>query len=260
MHVVLTIAGSDPSGGAGLQGDLKTLAAFGVYGAAVPTLWTVQNSLGVHEVTVLDPEDVRRQLRAVLDDMPVAAIKIGALGSAEMVATVAQELARADTPWPVVDPVMAATAGRSLASDDVAEALVRHLLPRSALLTPNLVEAGRLLGRTVEHADDMPAAAADIAVLGPSAVLLKGGHLTDKALVDVLHVAGRSVVLPGERLAIGPTHGTGCALSSAIAALLAKGEPVEAACRSAIAWLRQAMTHSRRPGQGQRLLNHGWRP
>ncbi len=259
MQVVLTIAGSDPSGGAGLQGDLKTLAAFGVYGAAVPTLLTVQNTAGVSEVEVLEPDHVRRQLRAVLDDLPVAAIKIGALGSAAMVRAVADELATANAPWPVVDPVMGASLGQALSGDGVGDTLRRHLLPRTALLTPNLPEAERLLGRRIGSVQAMAEAARDLAGLGPMAVLLKGGHVQGPTVVDVLHVAGETISLPAERLDLGPTHGTGCALSSAIAALLARGNDTHAACQAATLWLRGAMLQGWRPGQGLRLLNHAWR-
>ena len=259
MKVVLTIAGSDPCGGAGLQGDLKTLAAFGVFGAAVPTLLTVQDTRGVRRVEVLDPDLVAQQLRAVLDDLPVAAVKTGALGNAAVVAAVAEILAA----WPhlplVVDPVLGASAGRDLSGADAVAALRDQLLPRTLLLTPNLPEASRLLGRPITELAHMAAAAADLAALGPSAVLLKGGHLVGDELVDLLHINGEAIVLPGQRLHVGPTHGTGCALSAAITALLAQGVGLEGACQQGISWLRGAMAHGLSLGQGQRLLHHGWR-
>lgn len=260
MHVALTIAGSDPTGGAGLQGDLKTFAAFAVYGAAVPTLLTVQDTRSVQRVQVLDAELVRQQLQAALQDLPVAAIKTGALGSAAVVRVVANTLAARPAIPLVVDPVLGASAGRDLSGDDAVVAMRDVLLPRTWLLTPNLPEAGRLLGRDVVTVEDMAAAAAELAALGPEAVLLKGGHLEDGPLLDVLHVGGETVMLPGERLAVGPTHGTGCALSAAIAALLARGVEMDAACAQAIAWLRGAMAHGLALGRGQRLLHHGWRP
>ncbi len=258
MPLVLTIAGSDPTGGAGLQADLKTFAAFGVQGAAVPTLLTVQDTRGVREVQVLDADLVQRQLRALLDDLPVAQIKIGALGNGEVVEAVAAELARADAPRAVLDPVMGAGAGKALSEDDVATALHRHLLPMTRLLTPNLVEAGHLLGRRVDTVEAMIEAAADLSEMGPDAVLLKGGHLEGQLLVDVLHVADDNLILPGKRQAA-TAHGTGCALSSAIAAQLARGHGLESSCRAAISWLREAMARGFDMGGGQRLLNHGWR-
>lgn len=259
MRVVLTIAGSDPSGGAGLQGDLKTFAAFGVFGAAVPTLLTVQDTRGVQRVEVLDPDLVLQQLRAVLRDLPVAAIKTGALGDAAVVSAVAEVLGD----WPniplVVDPVLGASGGTDLSGQDAVAALVCDLLPRAALLTPNLPEASRLLARPITASAEMAAAAAELLALGPDAVLLKGGHLKGDDLLDVLHVDGHVRLLPGRRLAVGPTHGTGCALSAAIVALVARGADVAPACAEAIGWLRGAMAGSLALGGGQRVLDFGWR-
>ena len=259
MEVALTIAGSDPSGGAGLQGDLKTFAAFGVHGAAVPTLLTVQNTRGVQRVEVLDPELVAQQLQAVLGDLSVAAIKTGALGNRAVVNAVAELLGA----WPkiplVVDPVLGASAGQDLSGEDTIAALRDRLLPRTLLLTPNLPEASRLLGRPVTTVGQMAGAAADLAALGPRAVLLKGGHLAGEELVDVLHVNGKNALLPGARLRVGQTHGTGCALSAAITALLARGVVLESACADGIDWLRGAMAHGLTLGRGQRLLHYGWR-
>ncbi|MFM7251016.1 MAG: bifunctional hydroxymethylpyrimidine kinase/phosphomethylpyrimidine kinase [Planctomycetaceae bacterium] len=244
--VALTIAGSDPSGGAGLQADLKTFHQHAVYGASVVTLLTVQNTRSVDAVEVLPPALVVAQLDAVLDDIPPAAAKTGALGNTAVIAAVAARLARTGFPL-VVDPVMVSKHGAALVADDAVRALVRDLLPRATLVTPNLPEAARLAGFPVEDVASMERAARAIHALGPAHVLVKGGHLEGDA-VDLLLSEGRVTLHAAPRIATRHTHGTGCTLSAAIAARLARGEAVAAAVAGACGFIRRAIAAA--PGLG----------
>jgi hydroxymethylpyrimidine/phosphomethylpyrimidine kinase len=244
--VALTIAGSDPSGGAGLQADLKVFHRHGAYGASVVTLLTVQNTRAVTAVKLEDPSFVVAQLDAVLDDVPPAAAKTGALGSAAIIEAVAERAARFAFPL-VVDPVMVSKHGAPLLADDAVAALAQRLLPHAALVTPNLPEAERLAGFPVRTPHDMERAAAAIAALGARAVLVKGGHLEGDAM-DLLWTDGQAVRMPGERIASTHTHGTGCTLSAAITARLAHGEAIEPAVRGARAFVRAAISGA--PGLG----------
>ncbi len=254
--IALTIAGSDPSGGAGIQADLKTFHQFGVYGEAVIALLTVQNTRSVSRVEVLAPELVVSQLRAVLDDIPPGAAKTGALGSRAMVEAVAAEAAGFNFPL-VVDPVMISKHGARLIDEDAGRALATLLLPRAFLVTPNLQEAEALAGFEVRSIDDMKRAAHAIVELGAKAVLIKGGHLSaDSIAIDVLLSEGVLFEFPGERIDTPHTHGTGCTYSAAITALLARGVVLTDAVRRAKAYIGEAIRTNYGLGGGSGPVNH----
>ncbi len=247
MVVAMTIAGSDPSGGAGLQADLKTFHQHGVYGTSVVTLLTVQNTQEVQSVQVLAPEFVLAQLDIVLDDIPPAATKTGALGSAAVIEAVAQRAKRFSFPL-VVDPVMVSKHGAMLIDDEAVEVLRYNLLPQAFLVTPNLPEAARLAEMEVTDLAAMQKAAARIARLGAKNVLVKGGHLACDP-VDVLWCSGEHHPLPAERVETRHTHGTGCVFSAAITARLAKGDSLLAAVKGAKQFITAAIRNS--PGLGR---------
>ena len=253
--VALTIAGSDPSGGAGVQADLKTFHQFGVYGTAVITLLTVQNTRRVSRVEVMAPPLIMEQLNAVVEDIPLAAAKTGALGNREVVEAVAARAASFAFPL-VVDPVMISKHGAPLLSDDAADALRRHLLPRAAVITPNLLEAERLTRRKIESLDDAHDAARAICVLGAKAALVKGGHLGEGAATDVLCVGNEFHVYPAERIDTVHTHGTGCTYSAAIAACLALGLDIPHAVARAKRFISAAIKHNPGLGGGRGPVNH----
>lgn len=252
--VALTIAGSDPSGGAGIQADLKTFHQFGVYGEAVLTLLTVQNTLGVERVECLAPALVIGQLRAVVRDIRPGAAKTGALGNHEIVEAVAREAAQFDFPL-VVDPVMLSKHGVPLIAADARETLVRELVPRAFLLTPNLAEAAALTGLAIGDLDDMRRAAERLCAMGARAALIKGGHLPDCA-TDVLYAGGCWHEFPAPHIETPHTHGTGCTYSAAIAAELARGAPLVAAVRRAKAFITEAIRTNPGLGQGSGPVNH----
>lgn len=252
--VALTIAGSDPSGGAGLQADLKTFHQFGVYGMSVVTLLTVQNTEDVSSVDPLDPAYVEKQLRAVVSDIPPQAAKTGALGTAEIIETVARWAERLACPL-VVDPVMISKHGASLIAEEARLTLAQKLLPKAFLVTPNLPEASALSGRVVDNPDAMRAAARTIADLGPNAVLVKGGHLEGDAL-DVLYYEGRFEEFRAGRIDSNHTHGTGCTYSAAITAALAKGASLREAVHSAKQFITRAIETSPGLGRGRGPVNH----
>ena len=252
--VALTIAGSDPSGGAGIQADLKVFHQFGAYGEAVITLVTVQNTAAVSRVECLTADLVLEQLQAVLEDIPPQAAKTGALGNREIVEAVAAAAAGFDFPL-VVDPVMLSKHGAPLVSEDACEAIVRRLLPRAFLVTPNLHEASVLAGIPVGNVSDMRRAAKRIAALGAHAVLVKGGHLADAA-TDVLLVGGKFHEFPAKRIETRHTHGAGCTYSAAITAALARGLELPEAVRQAKAYLTEALRTAPGLGHGAGPLNH----
>ena len=242
---VLTIAGSDPSGGAGIQADLKALSARGCYGMAVITALTAQNTKGVSAVVPLDPGFVAEQIRMVFADVRVDAVKIGMIANAGIASAVAEALKPHRGIPVVLDPVMIAKGGASLLDPEAVKVLSRELLPLATLITPNLPEAAALLGDP-EASDRriMESQAVRLTALGPKGVLVKGGHLTGPESPDVLVAAGKVIWFEGQRIATRNTHGTGCSLSSALAAELAKGHDVESAVRVAKAWLAQAVRTS----------------
>jgi len=255
IPVALTIAGSDPSGGAGLQADLKTFHRFGVYGEAVVTLITVQNTRGVTRVSTLDPGLVVAQIQAVLEDIPPQAAKAGALGSREIVEAVAREAARFSFPL-VVDPVMISKHGARLIDEDATRALIEHLIPRTFLLTPNLDEAAALTGLVVEDRDGMACAAEKLASFGAANVLVKGGHLRGDAL-DLLYLSdGEIREFTAPRIETRHTHGSGCTYSAAITAELAKGTPLADAVARAKAFITEAIRTAPGLGAGNGPLNH----
>jgi hydroxymethylpyrimidine/phosphomethylpyrimidine kinase len=254
MHVALTIAGSDPSGGAGIQADLKTFHQFGVYGEAVITLLTVQNTVGVSRIECMHPDLVTEQIRAVINDIPPGAGKTGALGNREIIQAVA-ELAQ-DFHFPlVVDPVLVSKHGSALLAPDSIEILKTRLLPYAFLVTPNLEEAGVLAGMDVRDLDSMRAAARKIADMGPQAVLVKGGHLAGDA-IDILFYEGEWTEFADRRIDTRHTHGTGCTYSAAITASLAAGDELRAAIRNAKRFIAEAIRTNPGLGSGSGPVNH----
>jgi hydroxymethylpyrimidine/phosphomethylpyrimidine kinase len=252
--VALTIAGSDPSGGAGIQADLKTFHQFGVYGEAVVSLLTVQNTVGVRRVECLSPDLVLEQLRAVLEDIPPAAAKTGALGNVSLVEAIAEAAAAFDFPL-VVDPVMVSKHGAPLLSEEARNAVRERLLPHAALLTPNLAEAGALSGIAVRDLQSMSEAAQRLCEMGARAVLVKGGHLAGEA-TDVLYAAGAWREYHGPRIDTPHTHGTGCTYSAAITAELAKGTELHEAVARAKAYITSAIATHPGLGRGTGPVNH----
>ncbi|HEY0676034.1 MAG TPA: bifunctional hydroxymethylpyrimidine kinase/phosphomethylpyrimidine kinase [Immundisolibacter sp.] len=239
---VLSIAGSDPSGGAGIQADLKTFAALGVYGMAALSGLTAQNTRGVSAIQPLPPAFVAAQIDAVFEDIRVDAVKLGMLGAAEVVAAVADCLRRWRPPAIVLDPVMVAKSGAALLADSAVQRLRRELLPLATVVTPNLPEAGALLGAPPPA--DLPAmreAARALHALGPAWVLLKGGHLPGADCTDLLYDGRECVEFPGRRIETRNTHGTGCTLSAAIAAGLARKLDMPQAIRDAKVYLTTAI-------------------
>ena len=232
-HRVLTIAGSDSGGGAGIQADLKTISANRCYGMSVITALTAQNTLGVTAIHAVPVDFVAAQMDAVLSDIGADAIKIGMLFSPELIRTVADGLRRHGAKNIVLDPVMVAQSGDKLLQDEAVAAIKEHLIPLADLITPNLPEASVLLDREITSEADLSAAATDLAAMGAGNVLIKGGHLESENSDDCLYLGdeGRLVTLAGERVVTRNNHGTGCTLSSAIAAYLARGEDMETAVR-----------------------------
>lgn len=251
--VALTIAGSDPSGGAGIQADLKTFQRFGVYGEAVITLITVQNTQTVSHVETLSPDVVTQQIQAVISDIPPRAAKTGALGSAEVIEAVA-ELAAAFTFPLVVDPVMISKHGARLISTGAEQTLRRKLLPHAFLLTPNIPEAEALTGTSIRSEGDMHRAAECLLDFGCKAVLIKGGHLKGEP-VDVLHGGVEARSFRGARVHSPHTHGTGCVYSAAITAALALGRDLPDAISEAKQFVQRAIGQAPGLGHGIGPLN-----
>ena len=254
--VCLTIAGSDCSGGAGLQADLKTFHQFGAYGTSAVTLVTVQNTVRVSRVEILPPELVTQQILAVIEDLPPAAAKTGALGSAAVVRAVAGILRETAPRFPlVVDPVMISKHGTPLLDEPARAALCDHLLPLAALVTPNIEEAAALARMPVRNISEMREAARRISAFGPRAVLVKGGHLEGDAL-DLLYTDGHFLELTSPRFDTPHTHGTGCTSSAAITAGLALGASLEQAVRAAKEFITEAIRTAPGLGHGHGPVNH----
>jgi hydroxymethylpyrimidine/phosphomethylpyrimidine kinase len=256
---VLTIAGSDSGGGAGIQADLRTFAAHGAYGTSAITALTAQNTLGVRAVHAAPADFVAAQIDAVFEDIPPDAVKVGMLADAAIVVAVAGRLAAWSGPPLVVDPVMIAQSGDPLLADDAVAALRERLLPLATVITPNLPEAERLAGRSARSLADRRELAAEIGRAAGTAVLLKGGHAPGDDIVDLLWHDGRVEEVAHPRLATGAGHGTGCTLSSAVAARLARGEPLAAACRGAIEWLSAALAAAEPIGRGSGPVDVLWK-
>jgi hydroxymethylpyrimidine/phosphomethylpyrimidine kinase len=262
LAVALTIAGSDPSGGAGIQADLKTFHQFGVYGQAAITLLTVQNTQTVSRVEAMPADLVVQQIQAVIGDIPPAAAKTGALGNIEIVEAIA-ELAKSFTFPLVVDPVMISKHGTRLISSDAEEALKRVLLPHAFLVTPNIPEAESLTGITIRDENDMRAAANQLRDLGCQAALVKGGHRRGEP-VDILSAPGLSedhlVFFSGTRINTRHTHGTGCTYSAAITAGLALGQDLRQSILAAKSFIQSAIETAPALGGGQGPVNHFAKP
>ena len=260
---VLSIAGSDSGGGAGIQADLKTFSALGCFGMTAITALTAQNTTGVRAIHGVPPSMLADQIDAVVEDIGVDAVKVGMLHSPEIVQVVAKAIDRHALQPVVLDPVMVATSGAVLIDDSAIAVLVRELFARSALVTPNLDEAGLLVGRKLHSEADMQAAAESLLRMGARAVLLKGGHLQGDTVSDLLALSGgERLWMRDARIATPNTHGTGCTLSSAIAAQLALGQPLPQAVQVARHYVRGALQHgaAARTGQGSGPLNHGFAP
>ncbi len=257
MKSVLTIAGSDSGGGAGIQADLKTFEALGVFGTCAITAVTAQNTVGVSAIHEVPVAVVAAQIDAVATDVRPDAVKVGMLAGAAIVEAVADALVRHRLHHVVVDPVMVAKSGDRLLLPEAVEALIRRLLPLATVLTPNLPEAEVLLGRPVLTVADQEAAARDIAALGPRAVVVKGGHSAGDP-VDVLFAEEALRHYSAARIATRSTHGTGCTFSSAIAANLALGMPVAEAVGAAKRYLTGAIANAPGLGSGHGPVDHGW--
>jgi hydroxymethylpyrimidine/phosphomethylpyrimidine kinase len=253
--VALTIAGSDPSGGAGIQADLKTFHQFGVYGEAVLTLVTVQNTQRVDAVECLPPDLIVRQIEAVISDIPPQAAKLGALGNARTVEAVAAVAATFAFPL-VIDPVMISKHQASLMADDARQVFVDRLLPLAFLLTPNLHEAEAITGAPVRTVEQMIAAATFIRSRGARAVLVKGGHLEGNSTDILLAEDGSVHAFPAPRIDTPHTHGTGCTYSAAITACLAKGALLTDAVRQAKKFITEAIRTNPGLGHGSGPVNH----
>ena len=255
--IVLTIAGSDSGGGAGIQADLKTFARYGVYGPSVITAVTAQNTLGVRGWELVSPALVAAQIDAIAEDLRPAAIKSGMLGDAELVSTVAAAIRRHRLAPYVLDPVMAATSGDALLTSDAISAIVRELFPLASLVTPNLDEVGLLLGERPHDVAAMERSArALVAEHGARAALVKGGHLAGDDLVDVLFDGVSMRRFSHTRIATSSTHGTGCTLSAAIAAALALSVPLHNAVELGLEYVHKAIASAPGLGSGHGPLNH----
>lgn len=260
--IALTIAGSDSGGGAGIQADLKTFSALGVYGASVITAVTAQNTRGVTAVEDISASMIAAQMRAIFSDLPVNALKIGMVSRSETIAIIAEELAGFAGPI-VVDPVMVATSGDRLLREDAIETLKARLIPLATIVTPNLPEAALLTSRPLaKNADEMQAQAHEILTLGAKAVLIKGGHGSSIESTDFLITQDETVVLAAERIETSNDHGTGCTLAAALAAELAKGASLRNASEAAKHYLHAALKAgaSLKVGEGRGPVHHfhGW--
>jgi hydroxymethylpyrimidine/phosphomethylpyrimidine kinase len=255
----LTIAGSDPGGGAGIQADLKTFTAFKVFGMSAITAVTVQNTLGVSGVTGMAPKLVSAQIDAVLEDIGADAVKLGMLASAPIIKAVAGRLKAHKVKNLVLDPVMYAKSGHALLAQRAEGALIKELLPLALIVTPNAPEAGRLSGIEVNDMDGARKAAKAIYTLGPKWVLIKGGHLGGKVCQDLLFDGKEFTVFSRPRVGTRNTHGTGCTLSAAIAACLARGMEPRQAVEEAGVYVAGAIRNSFSLGSGHGPLNHFWR-
>lgn len=257
MNKALTIAGTDSGGGAGIQADLKTFQERGVFGMSAITALTAQNTLGVHGVYPQSLEAIEAQIDAVLSDIGTDAVKTGMLFSAEIIKLVANKLKQYEVKNIVVDPVMIAKGGASLLQDEAVQALIDYLLPLATVITPNLPEAAKILGsEEMKNIEEMKEAAIQLHKLGPKYVVIKGGHLQEGNATDLLYDGKEFTVLENDRIDTTHTHGTGCTFAAAIAAELAKGEPIVEAVTTAKKYIHAAITHSLAIGSGIGPTNH----
>ena len=259
MRTALTIAGSDSIAGAGIQADLKTFAALGVYGVSAVTAITAQSTTGVSEVFPLSPEIVRAQIDQVAQDAAIAAIKTGMLATQEIVAVVADMVGRFQPSNFVVDPVMASgTGGRTLLAPEAVSMMKTRVFPIATVVTPNVSEAAALCGTVVDSLSTAREAAKRILDLGPAAVVMKGGHWGGAQTIDLLFHAGTFTEFAAPRVNLDAVHGAGCTFASAIAAGLALGDDIPAAVERAKRYVTGAIEHSFEIGRGARILNHFW--
>ncbi len=259
---VLTIAGSDPGGGAGIQADLKTFSALGVFGTTVLTALTAQNTRGVTGIHAVPISFIGQQIDTLFEDLSIDAVKIGMVGTVEVAVIIADRLKAHRAKNIVLDPVMVAKGGASLIDEHAVEALKEHLIPMARIITPNLPEGARLAGRpTPASAGEMESLVVRLHGLGPKYVLLKGGHLSGRESIDLLFDGKQVLEFRAERIETRNTHGTGCTLSSALAAFLALGRTVEEAVREAKAYLTGAIRESHRlhVGHGHGPVHHFYR-
>ena len=262
---VLTIAGSDSGGGAGIQADLKTISSLGCYGTSVITAITAQNTMGVTAIHPVPSEIVKKQIESVLSDIGTDSIKIGMLHSLEIIKTVAGALIKFRMKKNVLDPVMVATSGDKLIEDNTVNALIEYLFPLATIITPNIPEAEILTGIKIRNKDDMIASALKLLNFGCESVLLKGGHLTGGVLYDIyIHKDKKDYIriFKNQKINTNNVHGTGCTLSSAIASFMAHGEETEIAVENAIAYLQGAIEQGKnyRTGKGNGPVNHFFNP
>lgn len=261
-YSVLTIAGSDSGGGAGIQADIKTFSALGCFGTSAITAITVQNTLSVYGIHPVPPAIVYDQIRVVMDDIRPSAIKIGMVHSAELAAMIASVISHYDVPV-IFDPVMVATSGDKLIEDNTIRSLIEKLFPLAQLVTPNIHEAQLLANSTIENREDMKRAAKQIIRSGCQAVLIKGAHLRGDVLTDVyLDTEGREAIFESAWIDTINTHGTGCTLSSAIAAFMARGNRLTAAIEKAKQYVHDAIVSGKdiHTGKGHGPLNHFFNP
>ncbi|SFF01732.1 hydroxymethylpyrimidine/phosphomethylpyrimidine kinase [Chitinophaga sp. CF118] len=260
---VLTIAGSDSGGGAGIQADLKTFAALGCFGTSAITAITVQNTTGVTDIHPIPPHIVTGQIKAVMDDIKPAAVKIGMIHSADIASAIVDVLKAYKGVPIILDPVMISSSGRQLIENETITVLQQQLFPLVTLITPNLDEAAVLSGMPVRHLDDMKAAAVKILETGCNAVLIKGGHLAGTKLYNLyLDKSGKEHIITSDSISTHNTHGTGCTLSSAIAAFLARGFDIIAAIEQAGIYMHTAIEEGRdvKTGEGHGPVNHFFDP
>lgn len=257
---VLTIAGSDSGGGAGIQADLKTFSACGCYGMSVITAITAQNTVGVTDIHPIPPSTISKQLEAVFSDIGVDSVKIGMLHSTAVIEAVASALKKYPCPHIVADPVMVATSGDRLIEEDAVNSLIQILLPLSTLITPNIPEAEILLGEKITTADDLPAVANKLATRFSTSVLAKGGHLPEDLLTDVLwdNTENKQLVITNTRQNTPNTHGTGCTLSSAVASFLAQENSIQESVKLGEEYLHKAIISGAEfsLGKGSGPVNH----
>ena len=257
MKTALTIAGSDSSGGAGIQADIKTMTVHGVYAMSAITALTAQNTTGVYGIMEVSPEFLAQQLDCIFTDIVPDAVKIGMISSKELMRTVAKKLKEYKAVHVVVDPVMVATSGSRLMKEEAARTIQEELFPLAELITPNIPEAEILTGKSIQSDRDMEEAAAELQKRWGCPVLCKGGHRIQDAN-DLLYLQGRALWIPGEKIANPNTHGTGCTLSSAIASNLALGIPLQEAVHRAKRYLTRALEAQLNLGKGSGPVNHAF--
>ncbi len=256
MRVALTIAGSDSSGGAGIQADLKTFQAHGVFGMSAVTAVTVQNTQKVYDIQEILPKIVHDQIICLFDDIEIHAVKIGMVSSIELIQAIAKALKAVKPPAIVLDPVMISKSGYRLLNQDAQDALTQYLFPLAEVVTPNIYEAEALIGKKIAGVDDMKSAAIDILKLGSNKVVVKGGHLEEDRATDILYDGQEFKALESQRVETKNTHGTGCTFSSAIAANIAMGKEFFEAVTLAKAYITRAIEHSLSIGKGHGPTHH----